>query len=566
MQKLKVQLKNKKLLIFIVLLLFTFPSIFALLHSGLSPTHDGEYHIIRFYEFDKAIRDGNWYPRWAMDLNNAYGIPLFDFVYPFPNYAASFFHALGASFIDSFKIGLLIATLLSVFFFYLWARLFFDRLASFTAALVYAYAPYRFVDIYVRGSVGEVWALAWFPAYLWAITLFVQKSAKGRSQPKAEKKIVFFVLASFFFALTIFSHNILAVMFAAFGVIYLIFLLWLYQPNKKIILFSFGAFLLGIGLSAIFWLPALVEKHFVTGLKLYNIKEHFAEIYQLLIPSWGTGFSANEIGNQMSLQIGIVNLVVVIIGFIFLIRFRKKMTKQTLLLSFFLAWFLLIVFLMMRISSPVWDHLPLLPYFQFPWRFLSLLIIVCAFLAGIIIDLIKGRKRKIIMSILLISSAILVTLSYAKPAYYHERDDTYYLSRDNFIHGTNSPGNLFQTIWFKGSLPLQKKRIEVVNGKGSIAIKESKTSNVSFIMTNNSSAKVRANIAYFTGWEVFIDNQKSQLQRTNDGRMSFSVPQGRHSVLLTFNDTIIRTVGVALSSVSVFICFGFIGFRKRIHI
>lgn len=537
---------------FLLLFICILPAVLSLFHSGLPPTHDGEYHVIRFYEFDKAIRDGDWYPRWAMDLNNEYGIPLFDFVYPFPNYAASFFHTFGASFIDSFKIGLLVSAILSVLFFYLWTRAFFDRWASFTAAIVYAYAPYRFVDIYVRGSVGEVWALCWFPAYLWAITLFVQK-----------KKIEYIVIASLFFALTIFSHNILAVMFAAFGAVYLIFLLLLYQSNKKVMFFSFGSILLGIGLSAIFWLPALVEKHFVTGLKLYNIKEHFAEIYQLLIPSWGTGFSANEIGNQMSLQIGIVNLIVVILGFIFLIRLRKKKKKQTVLLSFFLAWFLFIIFLMLRISYPVWAHLPLLPYFQFPWRFLSLLIIVCAFLAGIVIDLIKGRKRKIIMSGVLISSAILLTLSYAKPAYYHQRDDMYYLSRDNFIHGTNSPGNLFQTIWFKGSLPIQKKRIEIIKGNGSIAIQESKTSKVSFIMTNNSPVKVRVNIAYFPGWEVSIDNQKSQLQRTNDGRMSFSMPQGKHSVLLTFNDTMIRRIGFGISVLGVIICLILLSFRAK---
>ncbi len=62
---------------------------FPLLHSGLFPTHDGEYHVIRFYEFDKVLRDGNLYPRWAPDLNNGYGVPLFNYVYPLPNYFSS---------------------------------------------------------------------------------------------------------------------------------------------------------------------------------------------------------------------------------------------------------------------------------------------------------------------------------------------------------------------------------------------------------------------------------------------------------------------------------------------
>ena len=88
---------------YILFLLFIiFLAVKPLIHSGFPPTHDGEYHVIRFYEFDKALRDGDLYPRWAMDLNNGYGVPLFNYVYPFPNYSASFFHFFGASFTIGF--------------------------------------------------------------------------------------------------------------------------------------------------------------------------------------------------------------------------------------------------------------------------------------------------------------------------------------------------------------------------------------------------------------------------------------------------------------------------------
>lgn len=538
---------------FILLLLLLFPEIGSLLHTGLPPTHDGEYHVIRFYEFDKTLRDGSWYPRWAQDLNNGYGIPLFNYVYPFPNYAASFFHFFGFSFIDSFKLNLFIATLLGVIFFYLWTRLFFDKLGALTSAVLYAYAPYRFVDIYVRGSVGEVWALCWFPAFLWTITLFIQK-----------KDARYVTLAGIFFSLTIFSHNILAVMFAGFGFVYLIFLTWIYKLKKKTVASTFSAFLLGIMLAAIFWLPALVEKQYVTGLQIYNTNEHFVEIYQLLIPSWGTGFSAGDIGNQMSLQIGLVNIFAVIMGFIFLVRLRKKNIQLKTLLLFFLLWFFVIVFLMLRQSKPVWEVIPLLSYFQFPWRFLSLLILVCAFIAGIVVSMTTHKKRKIILSVFFILSAILVTSSYTKPAYYHERTDDHYLSRDNFIRGTNSPGNMFQTLWLNPKLPLQKQRMSVVAGKGNIQLHESKTNALSFIMTNQTKTTVLAHIAYFPGWEVLIDGKLSPLTRTTDGRISFEVPQGKHSVLVMFNDTMIRKVAVGVSATGLITCLVILRQRRRI--
>ena len=185
------------------LLFIVFLAVKPLLHPGLPPTHDGEYHLVRFYEFDQAIRDGDWYPRWAKDLNNGYGIPLFNYVYPLPNYVASLLHLFGVSFIDGVKLNLLLATLVGVLFFYFWLRLFFDKTSAMVGAIFYAFAPYRFVDIYVRGSVGEVWALGWFPTFLWSVTKLIKTG-----------KVKYIILSGVFFALTVLSHNIVALIFA----------------------------------------------------------------------------------------------------------------------------------------------------------------------------------------------------------------------------------------------------------------------------------------------------------------------------------------------------------------
>lgn len=532
----------KKYIFFLLIVIFL--AVKPLIHSGLPPTHDGEYHVIRFYEFDKALRDGDWYPRLAYDLNNRYEVPLFNYVYPFPNYFASFLHVFGMSFIDTFKANLLVATVIGVIFFFLWAKLFFDKISATTAAIFYTFAPYRFVDIYIRGSVGEVWALAWFPAFLWAITLLVQK-----------KKTKYAVLAGIFFALTIFSHNILGLMFAVFGGTYVFFYLLINKSEKKIITLSLLSFLLGLCLSTIFWLPALVETGFVKNLQLYNIDEHFAEVYQLLIPSWGTGFSGGNLLNQMSFQIGVANLLAIFVGFIFLIRSKYV---------FFLGWIVLTIFLILPYSKVVWHIIPLLNYFQFPWRFLSLVILLCAFIAGAIINKITNKKIKLTIAGLFIIICIGFSYAYTFPAYYHERDDKYYLVRENFIHGTNSQGNMFNTIWIKKMLPLKKQRIEIIDGKGSITYLESKTSLVRFTTSSDTKITLIANIAYFPGWRVTIDNKNVTLQRTKKGTMTFSVPQGKHSVVVQFNDTMVRSVAGLITFLSLIICVVLIVFEKRL--
>ena len=147
----------------LVALLLSFFSILSLFQPGLPPTHDGEYHVIRFFEFDNTLKSGNIFPVWAQHLNFGYGVPLFNYVYPLPNYAASVFHFFGFSFIDAFKLNLILATFVGSITAYLLGLQKFGKWGGLLTSAFYTYAPYHFLDIYVRGSVGEVWALAFFP-------------------------------------------------------------------------------------------------------------------------------------------------------------------------------------------------------------------------------------------------------------------------------------------------------------------------------------------------------------------------------------------------------------------
>ncbi len=509
---------------FLFLLFIIFLSVKPLFHPGFPPTHDGEYHLVRFYEFDKAIRDGDLYPRWAKDFNNGYGIPLFIYVYPFPNYVGSALHMFGISFLDAVKLNLILATFVGVIFFYFWSKLFFDKTSAMISAIFYAFAPYRFVDIYIRGSVGEVWALGWFPAFLWSVTKLIKTG-----------KVKYIIWSGIFFALTVFSHNILALIFAGFGVTYVIFLLWLNRANRNTIGLSLFSFLLGLCFSAIFWLPALLETKFTVGLQVFDTLRHFPELYQLLIPSWGTGFSNDDlVGNQMSFQIGVANIFIIIAGFILLIRSRY---------IFFIGWFVLLFFLMLENSVFVWKFIPLLNYFQFPWRLLSLMILVCAFMAGAVLNSVKNRKKKIFFSIIFIISVIFLSLSYTQPAYYHNRTDAYYISRDNFMLGTNSPGNAFNTIWMNTKIRQKKQRIEITEGMGKIIAQNSKTSKIEFKTENLTEVKILANIAYFPGWKLIVNGNEKPIKRTSDGTMSFNLPKGNNVISLEFGDTMVRSVG-----------------------
>lgn len=500
-----------------------------LLQPGIYPTHDSEYHIIRFYEFFNTLKGGNFYPRWAPDLNNGFGIPLFNFVYPLPNYFAVLFHIIGFSFIDSFKVSMVVALLISGILFYLWMKEFISTQASIIASVLYISAPYHLLDMVIRGSIGEVWAMAFFPGFLWAIAHY-----------RKRQTVLFFVLAVLFLSFTIFSHNILALMFFCFAFAYSV---WLGYFRDKLLLTKWISIITAsLSITSIFWLPALLEKQYVVGLELYDVKSNFVDLSQLLIPSWGSGFFNSDI-NPMSVQIGVANIVVILLSIGCLI-FLKKNKKN---LLFFLITLFIILTLMFSVSEPVWKIVPLINYFQFPWRLLSLVIIISSALAGFVCEIIKPKWLGWGIALL----SLLLAFGYRTPAHFFNRDDNYYISKDNFIHGTNSPGNYFNTIWFKNSIPAKSKI--ALNKNIEVSSLTTKSQSYFFKTKSLVNSELVVNIAYFPGWKATIDEKEVKTGYNKEGLLIFSVPSGSHAIAVSFQDTLVRYIATIVSLVSLLI-------------
>lgn len=526
-------IKYKSFFVIGALILF---SIAPLFHAGLIPTHDGEYHLIRFYEFDKILRTGNWYPRWAPDLDFSYGLPLFTFVYPLPNYVASLLHFFGTSFLDSVKLVMVIATFCGGIFMYLWTKEFWGKTGALVSTTVYLFAPYRFVDIYVRGSVGEVLALGIFPGFLWAYTKYLQT-----------KKPIFLALSALFLALTIFSHNILGLMFFAFALCYMAFFLFTTYRTKHMVIASFFILLLSLGLSAIFWIPALTETHFVRGLQVYNIAQNFPDLFQLLFPSWGSGFFDSNLDNEMSVQIGLTNLLACIIAGIVFVKLWRKKDKNRGIILFSLLSFIILFYFMLPFSLPLWKTIPLIHYFQFPWRLLSLVILMCAFMAG---SIVYFKHAKIFAGIGIIF-AVVITYAYTQPAYYMVRSDAYYISRSNFIDSTNSPGNVFNTIWNTTRTKRPQQIFIPINNVTITKITKQSPTDFSATATVRSATTQIIAVSYFPGWQVTIDGQKTSVIPTKKGLISFRIPKGIHSLRINLQPTEIEYIAQNITLFSI---------------
>ncbi|MFQ5583944.1 MAG: hypothetical protein ACE5GL_05870, partial [Calditrichia bacterium] len=427
------------------------------------PTHDGEYHIVRFWQFDKVFSTGNLLPRWAPDLDRGRGVPIFAFFYPLPNYIAEVFVLLGFSYVKSLHLVLASGLILSGITFHLWMTTLFKPWASAVGAVFYILAPYHLVDVFIRGSVGEMWSLALAPLVLFFTTKLISR-LKSDARACEVNRII--VLNSIIVFLLLLSHNILGPVFFAFGLIYGVVVVYQARAHKimtglqtkaelkyvlfKNLLLSFG---LGFMLSGFFWVPVVFDQQYVEGLNIVDVTSHFPQLYQLLVPSWGTGFSGvGNLGDQMSFQIGVPHLLAVLLILTlkaksaYLQSYKKSDFSYVSYVSYdsFLAVFMLTVFagavvLMLSVSEPIWRIVPFMQYFQHPWRLLSLVILTSSFLVAAV----SSIKSKILVPFMLIL-AFVFYLPYTKPVVYPARDDSFYLENPTWTEGTATLGDSFR--------------------------------------------------------------------------------------------------------------------------
>lgn len=558
----------KKYLGPLFILILSFWAVAPLFHSGFFPMHDDE-QIARLYQLHLALTSGQFPPRWIPDLGFGFGYPFYNFYPPLVYYLGEIFHLLGFSLIISTKIVMALGFLLSGIFMYLLAKEFFGKIGGFVAAIFYLYAPYHSVDLYVRGALAEFYSFVFLPAVFWS-TLKLFK----------EKNIKWIIINSLFLSFFLLSHNLMILPFLPFYLAFLIFLFWKEKEKKKVFLFLGFSGLLFLGLTAYFWLPAILERKYtlvdeILTRELASYKVHFVYLRQFLSSSWGYGGSIPGPEDGLSFEIGKLHLVAAfsagILGFYLFLR-KKKEWK--IFLFAFLS-FLFSLFMVSFHSQFIWDHLQPLWYLQFPWRLLLFSGFFSSILAGGLISFFANKMQKSFLRYLMISlpivAVILLNKDYFAPLKYLDISDKNYTSKNELhwrvskmswefvpkgVATTLSDIKTTQMAITKTELPKDlfkaEKGIDVLVEKDLVQYKKLKIKGKGGILA--------VNTYNFPGWEVTLDKQKVLINDYNKFKLiTFSVPAGTHEIIVQFKNTPIRTIGnfLTIGSFLVLLIFSF---------
>ncbi len=541
--------------IWLLILLLSAFAVWSLFVPGLYGFSD-DSHIGWLYEMDRVVKMLQLPPRFVPDLSFGFGYPLFNFVYPLPFYVGEIFHLLGFSLVDATKLVFGLTIPLSMWAMYLLLKEFLDWKLALAGAVLYIFAPYRATEIFVRGAIGEIVAFIFLPLIALALVKLTKK----------ETGIKWIGILGLSTAGLVMSHNILAYMFLPFAVI-LFALLFIFLKGRKLAYLAkslIGIFL-GLLISLYFWLPAIKESALVKYSTVYNYFDHFPTLRQLITPYFGYGASVPGPYDGISFYVGLVGFGVVLTGAFLAIRNWKKYLRSQKIIFFWGVLILAVsVFMMNHRSDILWRLVPLLGYFQFPWRFLVLVVFASPiFLLGL-----NKLKSSGLVAAIVIFLAIALNFSYFKPERFLGRGDEYFI--DRYIPFPAASEQYRQTSEEYLRLP---KGTETRPDRNYPRAYADVRANLSIQEINALDAKIQTdypvefilnyNKYFFPGWIARIDGEEAEITAGKPfGQVSLRVPGGTHEVVVEYKETPFRKI-LDLVSLGALAGTLFLVFRKE---
>ena len=321
--------------------------------SFLAIEHDTFFHVSRIEQYAQALQHGQILPAIYPYENGGfgYGSPLFysDIFLLLP----AILHNLGLVLVDSYKLTVFLASLCSGITMYMLAGKFTQkspiRLLAVTA---YLFSNYHITDIYVRGALGEVFALVGIPLILSGLYEIFETN---------QKYSLSYLIG---LVITVLSHNLSFLL--CFILIIIVCIIYLPKCSFDRYKILVSESMLACLFTAFYTFPMIEQlksqqfylNYYASSSALEN---HAMAFWQFFANQTVFGLSGNQYNanNAMVVNIGLF-LTIVPISYLFLTKKKYPFITIMLVIGWGCMLFPAQIF--------PWKHMSVLRILQFPWR------------------------------------------------------------------------------------------------------------------------------------------------------------------------------------------------------
>lgn len=527
------------------------------IRKGLPSSFDGPMHITMISQFYTALKQGEFPVTWADGFAN-YGMPMPIIHQQTSTYLGALINFITKDAVLSYKLVFLIGAFLSTLFFFYFLVFYFKEEFSLIGAFLFNFAPYRIINIYIRGAQPEFFALVFIPLVLIAIYLIFN----------SKKSILGLYLLILSSTLLILSHPFVFVISSFIFAIYIVLNIINKRKKslKKVLLTIFG-FFISFLFSAYYLLPLLMEiKYFYYGQTANHlVKDQYLNIKNFVDYHWYYFYKEGEFTRGNFIKVDTPEFVLFLLALtIFIYSIIKKKNNDIILKLSAISGSIFLYFTT-SLSDFFYRNINTLSAIQHPWRMLNGFIFVPPLAITYFLN--KYFKRQ--SNYLIVCVIFILTISFLRfPQLYGKNIFSYNQSMFAFTK-KNLAATVLNPIWTGNAdeYPIKENKGEIIEGDGEIVSEELKNSYRKYNVHANTDVRLADYTFYFPGWRVFVDSKQVDIEFQDPsyrGVITYRVPKGNHNVEVIFGDTKVRFFGKIISITTLLIImFSYFILKKK---
>ena len=525
--KLKIIKKEEAKYYFIIIIVSLI--IGSLLFIGYPDGHDTIYHISKAVSTEIALKEGQILPLIASNYMSDFGYSWNIFYPPLSNYIMMAIKVITHSYVTALNILIFISVLISgIAMFNFIKKVTKSNNTALLASVIYMLAPYRLVDIYIRGALGEVMAFMFLPFVFHGLYNIIEDNGKRH-----------YLLAIGAIGLLL-SHNISTLLTIIAALIYVLLNIKKLF-NRTVIKYLIINIIFIIAITMFFYGPMLQNK-MNADYAVFNetkidkdlLHDYSVYVYQLLFGKMQHGGSYPlDVDNSQNVDMCFAVGLTILVPILFTPFVYKKIDKNKRKM-YLTTLFTGLLFLILTTTIIPWDKLPdFIVFIQFTYRFLLMATFFLSIIAAI--NIYKVSETLDIKTVMIYT---MIALMYITPLMNSAKIDkvdwkkfysTETIEAGQTFSDFSATYEYLPSKAFNNKNHIVTRSQEPIIQEGYADISESKKEKLSItfkIENVTQNTKVELPFIYYQGYEATINGEKLEISESDNGFVQVTLKEG----------------------------------------